>query len=135
MARKSLLERIEEPVRLVIRMMEAFKKQDVEGMIACYGDDCLLESSLPVPGRGIHTGKEAVWRYWQSLMAHPGQTRFEIEEVFGLGFRAVMRWKYTWVDDHGKPCHVRGVDVFRLRNGLICEEFSYAKVEPPAGQR
>ncbi len=33
-----------------------------------------------------------------------------------------MRWTYTWGDGH-----VRGVDVFKLKDGLICEKLSYMK--------
>jgi len=38
-----------------------------------------------------------------------------------------MRWKYNWVDSAGKKAHVRGVDVFKLKDGLICEKLSDVK--------
>jgi hypothetical protein len=41
--------------------------------------------------------------------------------------RCVMRWRYQWVDAEGKNGHVRGVDIFQLKNGLICEKLSYVK--------
>ena len=127
MSKKSILTRMEEPVRLVMRMMEAFNRHDVPGIMACFSDDCLFESPFPAPDGGIYQGREAVTGYWQAFFFRSPQAHFEIEEIFGLGFRAVMRWKYTWVDAEGKPGHVRGVDVFRIKNSLLCEKLSYVK--------
>jgi hypothetical protein len=38
----------------------------------------------------------------------------------------VVRWVYHWVRD-GVPGHVRGVDVFLLRDGKVAEKRSYVK--------
>jgi hypothetical protein len=38
-----------------------------------------------------------------------------------------MRWRYNWKDAEGKEGHVRGVDIFRVEDGLISEKFSYVK--------
>jgi hypothetical protein len=38
-----------------------------------------------------------------------------------------MRWRYHWVDAAGKQGHVRGVDIFQVKDGFICEKFSYVK--------
>jgi hypothetical protein len=38
-----------------------------------------------------------------------------------------MRWKYTWADMDGAGGHVRGVDIFKIKEGLISEKFSYVK--------
>jgi hypothetical protein len=38
-----------------------------------------------------------------------------------------MRWTYSWVDPSGTPGHIRGVDVYRVRDGLIAEKLSYVK--------
>jgi hypothetical protein len=34
----------------------------------------------------------------------------------------VARWRYEWGDGH-----VRGVDVFRVRDGLVAEKLAYVK--------
>jgi hypothetical protein len=44
-----------------------------------------------------------------------------------MGERCVMRWNYSWVDAAGQKGHVRGVDVFRVRDNLILEKLSYVK--------
>ena len=38
-----------------------------------------------------------------------------------------MLWRYEWVDPQGQEGHIRGVDVYRLRDGLIAEKLSYVK--------
>ena len=50
---------------------------------------------------------------------------FTEEESFVSGDRAVVRWRYAW--GGSAPGSVRGVDVIRLRDGLVCEKFSYVK--------
>lgn len=41
------------------------------------------------------------------------------------GDRAVVQWRFDWGGDH--PGHVRGVDLFRVRDGLVAEKASYVK--------
>ena len=58
--------------------------------------------------------------------ARSPEARFEAEETFAAGDRCVVRWVYHWVRD-GQPGHVRGVDVFRVRDGKVAEKLSYVK--------
>ena len=51
---------------------------------------------------------------------------FEFEDVFGCGDRGTVRWLYRWDGESGQG-HVRGVDVFRIRDGKISEKLSYVK--------
>jgi ketosteroid isomerase-like protein len=44
-----------------------------------------------------------------------------------LGDRAVVRWRFSWLDPDGWRGHVRGVDVLRLRDGRVAEKLSYVK--------
>jgi len=46
--------------------------------------------------------------------------------MFAVGDPCVVRWKYHWVRD-GAPGHVRGIDVFRVRDGRVAEKLSYVK--------
>jgi hypothetical protein len=38
-----------------------------------------------------------------------------------------MRWRHRWIDQAGTPAHVRGVDLFRVRDGKVVEKLSYVK--------
>ena len=48
--------------------------------------------------------------------------RFEPEETFSVDDRVVQLWRYVWADGH-----VRGIDVFRVRDGKVAEKLSYVK--------
>ncbi len=41
--------------------------------------------------------------------------------------RATVRWIYSWTDSTGNAGHIRGVDVFRVRDGKVAEKLSYVK--------
>jgi ketosteroid isomerase-like protein len=64
--------------------------------------------------------------FWEAFFQRSPQARFETEELFACGERCVVRWTYHWTRD-GRPGHVRGVDVFRVRDGRVAEKLSYVK--------
>lgn len=121
------LSRLESSVRTVLAFNEAFNRHDAAGMMELMSADCVFENTFPTPDGAVYKGKEAVTRFWQDFFRDSPQAHIEIEEIFGLGFRCVMRWRYRWVDAAGQKGHVRGVDIFRLKDGLICEKLSYVK--------
>jgi uncharacterized protein (TIGR02246 family) len=121
------LEKIEAAMRLVLAFNEALNRHDVAAMMQMMSDDCLFENTTPAPDGTAYKGREAVRRFWEEFFKQSPQARIEVEEIFGMGERCVMRWKYYWVDEQGDSGHVRGVDVYRVRDGLICEKLSYVK--------
>jgi predicted SnoaL-like aldol condensation-catalyzing enzyme len=68
-----------------------------------------------------------VTQFWQNFFQESPHAHIEIEEIFSLGNRCIMRWNYSWEDAEGEKGHVRGVDIFRVEDGLIAEKFSYVK--------
>ena len=121
------MSRIESSTRIVLAFNEALNRHDIPGMMQFMSDDCVFENTFPAPDGEVISGKEAVTRFWQDFFRESPQAHIEIEEIFGLGLRCIMRWKYTWVDAAGEKGHVRGVDIFRLKDGLISEKLSYVK--------
>lgn len=121
------LARLEAAVRVVLAFNEAFNRHDVEEMMALMSDDCVFENTEPPPDGAVYEGKEAIAQFWQDFFRQSPQAHIEVEQIFGLGIRCVMRWRYNWVDAEGKIGHVRGVDIFQVRDGSICEKLSYVK--------
>jgi ketosteroid isomerase-like protein len=119
--------RIESAIRVVLKFNEAFNRQDVAGMMQLVSDDCVFENADPGTDGAVHSGKEAVARFLRDFFREPPHARVEIEEIFGLGTRCVMRWRAERTDAAGEKGHVRGVDIFRVKNGSILEKFSYIK--------
>jgi len=121
------MSKVESATRLVLAFNEAFNRHDVAGMMQLMSDDCVFEHTGPAPDGALYSGKEAVTQFWQDFFRESPQAHIEIEEIFGLGMRCVMRWRYVWKEAAGDKRHIRGVDVFKLKDGLICEQFSYIK--------
>jgi predicted SnoaL-like aldol condensation-catalyzing enzyme len=114
-------------MRAVIEFNEAFNRHDVAGMMRLMSDDCVFENTAPAPDGTVYSGKAAVTQFWEQFFRESPQAEIVIEDIFGFGPRCIMRWRYSWVDHAGTPGHVRGVDLFQVKNGLISEKLSYVK--------
>ena len=121
------LSQLEATIRIVLKFNDAFNRHNVDEMMQLMSDDCVFENTTPAPDGTLYSGKAAITKFWQDFFRNSPQAHIDIEEIFGLGYRCVMRWKYSWLDIDGKEGHVRGVDIFKLSNGLISEKLSYVK--------
>ncbi len=121
------MSKIESGVRMVLGFNEAFNRHDVAGIMKCLGDDCVFQDTSPAPDGTQHRGKELIGQFFEDTFRKVRQVQAEIEEVFGFGQRVVMRWRCEWLDETGAKRHIRGLDVFKLKDGLICEKLSYVK--------
>lgn len=116
------MSKIESGMHIVLEFNEAFNRHDVAGMMGLMTDDCIFENTDPAPDGTVYSGKETVTKFWQDFFRESPHAHIDIEEIFGMGLHCIMRWRYTWGEGH-----VRGVDVFKLRENLICEKLSYVK--------
>jgi len=121
------MSKLESAIRIVLEFNEAFNRHDVTGMMQLMSDDCIFENTDPAPDGAVYSGKEVVTQFWRDFFRESPHAYLEIEEIFGLGERCIMRWRYSWVDIGEEKGHVRGVDIFRVRNGAIREKLSYVK--------
>lgn len=109
------------------RFSAAFGAGDVDAIMALMTDDCVFEATGPAPDGARHEGAAAVRAVWEELFSRTAGAAFSEEETYVSGDRGVLRWRFDWTGDDGTPGHVRGVDVMRFRNGLVCEKLSYVK--------
>jgi ketosteroid isomerase-like protein len=121
------MSKVEAAIRVVLEFNEAFNRHDVAGMMQLMSDDCIFEDTHPAPDGAVYMGKEIVTQYWQDFFRQSPHAHIEIEEIFSFGERCILRWSFSWVDTGGEKEHVRGVDIFRVKNGSIYEKFSYVK--------
>jgi steroid delta-isomerase-like uncharacterized protein len=113
-------------VQTVRLFNEAFNRHDVDAVMNLMADDVLFENTNPPPDGGKFKGAAAVRAYWQQFFAANPTARFEEEEMFGSRDRVIVRWIYRKEKD-GKLWHLRGVDVFKVKEGKITEKLSYVK--------
>jgi hypothetical protein len=83
--------------------------------------DCVFESTGPAPDGVRHVGPDAIRVAWREIFADT-DSRFETEETIVAEDRVVQRWCYSW-----DGVHVRGVDMFWVRDGKVAEKLSYVK--------
>jgi ketosteroid isomerase-like protein len=106
---------------------DAFNRHDVQGMLALMTEDCVFENTYPAPDGTRYQGYISLKIFWDEFFASSPQARIEIEEMFASQAWGVQRWIYLWIDAQGMAGHVRGVDVFRFKDGKIAEKLSYVK--------
>lgn len=100
---------------------EAFDRHDVHAVMAAMTGDCVFENTTPPEGKR-YVGQSAVREAFAAFFAESGDAVFTTEEQVFCGDRAVVRWRYDWGSGF-----VRGVDLFRVRDGLVAEKLSYVK--------
>ncbi len=106
---------------------DACNRADVEAMMAVTAEDVIFENTWPPPDGTRTTGREAFRAFWVDFFRDSKNPRFEAEEVIPAGDRCVTRWIYRWDNADGTSGHVRGVDVFKVRDGKVAEKLSYVK--------
>jgi ketosteroid isomerase-like protein len=99
----------------------AWAGHDLDGALSLVTDDCVFDATGPAPGGTRHVGRDSIRQAWQAIF-DDNASRFDTEETFTTGDRVVQLWRYTWADGH-----IRGVDLFRVRDGKVAEKFSYVK--------
>jgi ketosteroid isomerase-like protein len=105
---------------VVNRFNAAWGAHDLAATLALISDDCVFESTSPPDGQR-YVGPAAIRTAWQPIFDdHASQ--FTVEDSFTAGAHVVQRWRYDW--DGG---HVRGIDLFTIRDGLVTEKIAYVK--------
>ncbi|MFN8653762.1 MAG: nuclear transport factor 2 family protein [Gemmatimonadales bacterium] len=110
----------------VTRFNEAFNRHDVDAIMALMTEDCVFDNTGPAPDGRRLSGQGPVRAFWKAMFTRSPQARFDSEEVIVMGDRCVVRWVYHWIIED-KPGHVRGVDIFRVRDGKVSEKLCYVK--------
>ena len=111
---------------VVDRFNDAFNRHDADALAEVMTDDTVFEDTSPPPdGRRIQ-GKAAVVEHWRAWFARNTDAVFEAEDVIVTDDRAVVRWVYRKARN-GQPWHIRGVDVFTVRDGKVAAKLAYVK--------
>ncbi len=114
-------------IELALAFNEALNLRDLDGMMRLMSADCIFENTAPPPDGTRYVGQEAVRKFWQDFFQSSAHSVIEPEDIFATGEHCVMRWTYRWTDAAGQSGHIRGVDVYTVRGGLITEKLSYVK--------
>ncbi len=110
-----------DPIKVVEAFGAAWADHDLDAALAMVSGDCVFDATGPPPDGTRCVGVDAIRAAWAAIFEDPS-SHFEEEETFQAGDRIVQRWRYSF--DGG---HVRGVDLFRVRDGKVAEKLSYVK--------
>lgn len=110
----------------VTRFGDALNRGDATAIAALLTDDTIFENTGPAPDGTRVEGRDAVAAHWARwIAANPG-AHIGAEEAVVAGDRCTVCWVYRKVRD-GRPWHLRGIDLFTVRDGKIAEKRSYVK--------
>lgn len=112
---------------VIDRFNVAINAGDLDAAMETVTDDVLFENTSPFPDGEAFVGKAAMRAFFQGMLDGNTSSRFDAEDVVVAGDRCTIRWVYHWVDRQGVAGHIRGVDIFKMRDGLICEKLAYVK--------
>lgn len=111
---------------VVLRFNDALSRHDLAAVETLLADDTVFENTGPPPdGRRVE-GKADVLAFWAGWMEKQPDARLDTEELVVAGEQAVLRWVYRKQRD-GAPWHLRGMDLFTVRDGRVVEKLSYVK--------
>jgi ketosteroid isomerase-like protein len=110
----------------VERFNDVFNRHDADALASLLTEDTVFEDTSPPPDGKRIEGKPAVVEFWRAWFARNAGAQFEAEEIIVSGDRAVVRWIYRKMRN-GQPWHLRGVDVFTVRDGRVAAKLAYVK--------
>jgi len=106
------------------RFNDVFQLHDPSALNELVAEDCVIENTQPAPNGSRHVGRDACIALWTGIATAPG-THFDLENVIVTGERAIILWRFCWGE--GEANSVRGVNLMRVRDGLIVEAQGYVK--------
>jgi hypothetical protein len=118
--------RLELGLRIVLEFTEAYNRRDSAAMSRLVSDSCVLQTAAGGP-EGERRGREELARYWEEGFRGSAPRPLEVEEIFGVGLRCVLRWRQGAPEAGGREGQRRGVTLFKVNGGLIVEMLVYIK--------
>jgi hypothetical protein len=111
---------------LIERFNAAFNQQDIEAVMALMTEDCIFDNTYPAPDGTRAVGQAAVRDAFVEFFNSSPNAWFETERTLVGAEHVVVHWCYRWRNADGDG-HVRGIDVFTLRDDKIVEKLAYVK--------
>jgi ketosteroid isomerase-like protein len=111
---------------VIERFNEAFNRHDGDALAPLLTDDTVFEDTSPAPDGQRIEGKRAVVDFWRGWFARNPDAVFDAEDLIVCSERAIVCWIYRKLRN-GQPWHLRGVDVFTVRDGKVAAKQAYVK--------
>lgn len=108
------------------RFNQALNRHEVQTLESLLTDDTVFEDTSPAPDARRVEVKAAVLTFWRQWFVRNPDATIQSRGTIVSGDRAFVRWVYRKVRN-GKPWHLRGVDVFTVRDGKVAAKLAFVK--------
>lgn len=105
------------PSDVVDRIVAATNAHDLEGLVACFAPDYVNETPVH-PARGF-VGRDQVRRNWTQIFGAIPDLTCEVRARAVDGEQVWSEWEMRGTRGDGTPHLMRGVNVFRVADGLV----------------
>lgn len=119
--------RVESGVRVIIKLIDCFNQHDAGKMGELFSDDVVFDDFIPAHDGMTYSGRDSVVGFFKETFRKNPTLILETEELFGYGYRCILRWKIKRDKKAEALACKRGLTIFLIRNDEICELLSYAK--------
>lgn len=108
---------------------KAFNRGDIDGILACVTDDFewRLAAGPDAPDGRIVRGREAVRAALEERDREIAEMRYSETEVTVAGDKVFGSFRATGRRHDGRAIDMRGLDVYRIRDGRIALKDTYWK--------
>jgi len=112
---------------LLTTFNDALNRRDLPAMLALLTPDTVFENTYPPPDGERFSGLPSVAAYWEQFFLDSQSSHIEIERLLTTPVWGVQQWTYHWTGLDGASGHIRGIDLFLIRDDLIAAKYSYVK--------
>lgn len=109
----------------------AFNAHDLDRIMACFADDCVLEMPRgPMPWGARFEGKQSVRAALATRFQGLPDVHYEAEQHFvdEAAETGMSKWFLTGTSRDGTRKEVRGCDFYSFRDGKVIRKDSYWKI-------
>ncbi|HET8718312.1 MAG TPA: nuclear transport factor 2 family protein [Nocardioidaceae bacterium] len=117
-------------VTVLTELLDAFNAHDLDRIMDCFADDCVLEMPRgPHPWGSRYQGRAAVREGLATRLRGLPDVHYADDEHWRCGEHGVSRWLLTGTTADGREVRVRGCDLLDLADdGRIVRKDSYWKI-------
>jgi ketosteroid isomerase-like protein len=125
------LSKIESTPRLIVAFKDAFNQQDIAAILKLLDPGCVYDHFEPEPVGTISRGTAEIETFFEHFFAAAPGLRLKGEELHAMGRRGILRWQYDWGEASPRFAALRGLMLFREREGRLSEILAYVKGPGP----
>jgi ketosteroid isomerase-like protein len=114
------------------RLLDAFNAHDLDAVMGCFADDCVLEMPRGPERWGRRAvGKAAVRAALAARFAGLPDVRYDDAAHIACGDVGITKWTIRGTTPGGQVVEANGCDVYTFRDGLVTVKDSYWKIVEP----